>query len=275
MLLGLAAGCAGLPETGMTRVHSGEFELAQQDFSGRPRGSGPIPARRLILVIEGDGPAWPAADRAPSDPTPGVSSARALARSLQVRWGEGSDVIYLGRPCQYGGTHRGAPCDPRWWTTDRYAQPVIAAYAAWLDVFALNREPRSLCLVGVSGGGLIAMLLAEQRPEVTGVMTIASPLAIDAWTAHHGLSPVDRGPAVRRGMERLGASRQLHFLGARDAVVPPEAVLADTQRAVDASRIKVLAGVGHAGPWDGARTTAGEPGPLTTPISAWCADGNH
>jgi pimeloyl-ACP methyl ester carboxylesterase len=229
----------------------------------------------LILVIEGDGPAWPAADRAPSDPTPRASTAYGLARSFQAQWGEESAVVYLGRPCQYGGTHRGAPCDPRWWTTDRFAEPVIAAYLAWLDGRGLHREPGSLCLVGVSGGGLIAMLLAEQRPQVAGVMTIASPVAVDAWTAHHRLSPLGQGPAVVRGITRLGTSRQLHFLGAQDPIVPPDAVLADTRRWVDPSRVKVLDGVGHAGPWDRSRTDAGERGPLTTPISAWCAEGSN
>jgi pimeloyl-ACP methyl ester carboxylesterase len=255
-------------------VRAGEFDLAQQNMQGRSGGWAPSVSRRLILVIEGDGPEWPATDRAPRDPSPRASVARALARSLQRQWGDDSVVMYLGRPCQYGGTHKGNSCAARWWTTDRFAEPVIAAYEAWLD-----RRPtdihRSLCLVGVSGGGLIALLLAERRPDVNGVMTIASPVAVDAWTAHHRLSPLGIGKAVVRGIERLGTSRQLHFLGGRDPIVPPEAVWADTQRWAGASSVRVLAEAQHSGPWDRPLTVDGQLGPVLTPIATWCAEGSE
>jgi pimeloyl-ACP methyl ester carboxylesterase len=267
-------GCAGLPDPGVSLVRSGEFDLAQQSLSGPAVRGGSSTAARWLVVIEGDGPVWPAADRAPADPTPRASTALALARGLQRLGGEDTTVFYLGRPCQYGARHRGEACAPRWWTTDRFAEPVIAAYEAWLDRLPQHGR-RSLCLVGVSGGGLIALLLAERRPEVTGVMTVASPVAVDAWTDHHQLTVLGVGTAVARGVERLGANRQLHFLGGRDSIVPLNAVLADTQRLVGAAQVKVLPEARHAGPWDRPPRVAGEIGPMSTPISAWCADGSE
>ena len=230
--------------------------------------------RRRILVIEGDGPDWPAPDRAPRDPTPYPSVALAFAHRMQRTVGADTEVVYLGRPCQYRGRYRGESCESRWWSTDRYGEPVLAAYQQLLD--AMQRiAPAPLCLVGYSGGGLMALLLAGQRSDVAGVMTIASPIAFDAWTAHHRLTPLPVAQDLARGIEALPGPRQAHFLGGQDTVVPISAVLDETRALVGASRVLVVAGARHEGPWAPADDPPRElQGPLSMPISAWCAEGS-
>ena len=49
------------------------------------------------------------------------------------------------------------------------------------------RQPRhrSIVLIGHSGGGTLAVLLAPRIEDVSGVVSIAANLDIDAWADHH------------------------------------------------------------------------------------------
>ncbi len=76
-------------------------------------------------------------------------------------------------------------------------------------------------LLGYSGGGALAMLMAERLPETRAVVTLAGNLAVEAWVAHHGYLPLTASldPAQRPPLDP--ALVQLHAVGGRDRRVPP------------------------------------------------------
>jgi pimeloyl-ACP methyl ester carboxylesterase len=132
-------------------------------------------------------------------------------------------AVYLGRPCYHGlaGT---APCAPGWWTSERYGESVVDSMAAALRPIIAERGHPRIAWFGHSGGGTLAVLLAERFPETVAVVTIAGNLDIDAWADLHGydrltgsLNPVSRPP--------LPANvRQRHYAGGRDRVVPADLI---------------------------------------------------
>ena len=76
-------------------------------------------------------------------------------------------------------------------------------------------------LVGYSGGGALALLLAAERTDVAAVQTLAGNLHPQAWIAHHRLSPLTGSLEPLTYAERLRQIPQRHLTGQRDKVVPP------------------------------------------------------
>lgn len=166
----------------------------------------------LTIVLEGDGLPWatrwqPSGDPSPTDPI-GFRLAAATPGA----------VAYLARPCQFATPAAAARCRVAHWTSHRYGEEVVAAVDRAIDQLAGGRR---LTLVGYSGGGTVAALVAARRHDVARLITLAAPLDVDAWCRAHGqpmlagsLSPLDQA-------DRLAAVPQLHVLAQDDAVVPP------------------------------------------------------
>jgi pimeloyl-ACP methyl ester carboxylesterase len=129
-------------------------------------------------------------------------------------------VVYLGRPCQYV-IAGGANCDSKWWSTARYSDEVVAAVDRMVDRLLARHSAEGLILVGYSGGGAVAALLAARRRDVRGLVTIAANLDTEAWAELHRVSPLmdSVNPASRAA--DIGRTPQVHFAGAKDAIVPP------------------------------------------------------
>jgi pimeloyl-ACP methyl ester carboxylesterase len=169
-------------------------------------------SRPLHVYLEGDGSPW-RGGRAAKYPT----SRDPLMLKLMAL--DSSDSVYLGRPC-YHGLNTSENCEPKWWTSHRYSEPVRDSMAAAL--LNLYSEEQPLVLLGHSGGGALAMLMAERLPNVRAVVTLAANLDIHAWTRRHdypllhgSLNPADRPPLP-------GNIHQLHLAGGRDDNVPAE-----------------------------------------------------
>jgi pimeloyl-ACP methyl ester carboxylesterase len=194
-------------------------------------------AGRLTVYIEGDGAPWPSAARPPADPTPRRPVALLLAgRDPSPR------VAYLGRPCQYLGEAERAKCGMAYWSSRRYVQRVVDAMDAAVTRLKEASGAGSVRLVGHSGGGVIAALLAQRRNDVDSLVTLAAPLSLAAWTARHGLSPLEAAlDPMRMVAGRLPPA--VHFAGEADEVVPPDIVAAFVQR--HGGRLETLAGFDH------------------------------
>ncbi len=167
----------------------------------------------LTVYLEGDGLAWLDAGTPSEDPTP----LEPLALRLALR--DAGPVAYLARPCQYvaGAERRG--CTPIYWTTRRFAPDVVRATSAAIDQLKARSGATRLVLVGYSGGGVLAALVAAARSDVARLVTIAAPLDQRAWTRAEGLAPLTGSLNPADEWEKLRHLPQMHYVGGRDRIV--------------------------------------------------------
>lgn len=195
------------------------------------------------VYFDGDGTPWlhgrwPAADPGPHE-TLGLTLAGLDPRGL-----------YLGRPCYLGAAGH-AECEPSLWTNARYGEAVVESLAQAIRALLADRDPAHVLLVGYSGGGTLAMLVAERVEEVDAVVTIAGNIDVAAWTDLHGYVPLDasldpaRRPPLRRGVQ------QVHLTGELDENVP-SALVRGAVAAQAAGHVVELPGYDHRCCWTAA-----------------------
>lgn len=166
----------------------------------------------LTVVIEGDGNAHDSRGQPSADPTPKDPLGFRIAQA----WPEGP-VAWLARPCQYV---KDPVCTPADWTTARYSESAVAASNLAIDDLKRRSGATRLRLVGWSGGGTMAALLAARRSDVAVLVTLAAPLDLAAWAQWHGASPLT-GSLDPADLSLPPDIVQLHVLGRFDQVVPP------------------------------------------------------
>lgn len=225
------------------RMHYRPWHTASFGLTGYQR---PLARHEAVTVyIEGDGYAWVASDVPSRDPTPLAP----IALELAAR-DPSSNVVYLARPCQYG--ERASPrCDERYWTSARFSPEVIQSYDAVLTQLKATAAPPGFHLVGFSGGGAVALLLASGRQDVLSVRTIAGNIDHKAWTQLHDISPLGASLNAADRTESLASIPQLHFVGADDAVMPIAVAETYRQRFRDRRcvRIVTVPGAAHTTGW--------------------------
>lgn len=169
----------------------------------------------LFVYIEGDGLAYLDTRTPSTDPTPVDPLALRLAAA-----DPGPAVVYLGRPCQFVPGRADPRCGVRLWTTARFGADVVASIYDAINRERLRSPQRPLVLVGYSGGGVIAALVAARREDVSLLVTIAAPLDVADWTRRMGVSPLDGSEVPLDHVERLSQVRQVAFAGQGDKTVP-------------------------------------------------------
>lgn len=194
----------------------------------------------LHVYLEGDGRPWLTRRQISTDPTP----QNPLAMRLMLR--DPAPGLYLGRPCYHGST-ADPGCSPWLWTHGRYSDAVIASMAAALTKAA--GEHRALTLIGYSGGGTIAMLMATRLANLNRLVTVAANLDTAAWTRHHGYSPLT-GSMNPAELPILPARiTQLHLAGGRDRNVPPM-LSAPTIAGQPGAELRIIPGYNHRCCWE-------------------------
>ncbi|MDO8925492.1 MAG: dienelactone hydrolase family protein [Sideroxyarcus sp.] len=169
----------------------------------------------LHVYLEGDGTPWARKRVAASDPTPRTPLMLELMALDPV------PSLYLGRPC-YHGLNNAKACTPDLWTNRRYSEAVVASMSAALD--RLTVDYQALVLMGYSGGGTLAMLLAERQPKTKALISVAANLDTERWTELHKQQPLSGSlnPATRIPLPlRI---TQMHYAGGKDDNVPPSLV---------------------------------------------------
>ncbi|MEX0731296.1 MAG: hypothetical protein WED00_15865 [Aquisalimonadaceae bacterium] len=190
-----------------------EFEVSRHTLTAHYAAGDHRASDRLHVYLSGDGTPW-AGGRYPAlDPSP----RRSLILELMAL--DPAARLLLNRPC-YGHGRMPPQCHPALWTSARYSEEVVAAMDEALDQARVAFASEHIVLIGYSGGGTLAWLLAQRRDDVVGVMTVAANLDHRQWTAHHGylpltesLDPTELSPLRQR-------IRQWHLVGGRDADVP-------------------------------------------------------
>ena len=177
-------------------------------FFSAPRGA------MLFVFIEGDGTPWSGNGRKPArDPTP----QRALALELALRTPR--SVMYLGRPCYFLARSDSA-CRPGVWTAERYSASIVDSLSQVVNRFVEDHAYRSVILIGYSGGGTLAVLMASNIPSTAAVVTIGANLDVAAWSSWNGYLPLEGSlnPAAQPPLKPN--IRQWHLVGGRDLIVP-------------------------------------------------------
>jgi pimeloyl-ACP methyl ester carboxylesterase len=177
----------------------------------------PAAAAEVWVFIEGDGTPFVAGGREVAiDPSPRTPLALSLATKTP------GTVVYVGRPC-YFGLASDPGCSSALWTDARYSEAVVASLAAVVRATA----PRArVTLVGYSGGGTLATLLAPRLPSVRAVITVAANLDVAGWASLHRYTPLGASLDPARRAPLPPALRALHLVAGRDTAAPP-ALLGD------------------------------------------------
>jgi pimeloyl-ACP methyl ester carboxylesterase len=170
----------------------------------------------LPVYIEGDGLAFVSTTEISPDPTP----VDPLALRLAVEDHRPS-IVYIARPCQFAVDDLGHVCRADLWTSGRYGETVVSAMNHALDQIKALAGAHGFELIGYSGGGTVAALLAARRSDVVGLRTVAGNLDPAGWTVLHDLSPLSNSLDPMTIAPQLARLPQRHYAGGNDAVVPP------------------------------------------------------
>lgn len=170
----------------------------------------------LTVYFEGDGMAWVSSTQPSLDPTP----RNPVALELAVRHPDNA-VAYLARPCQYV-RDSDAACQQIYWTAQRFAPEVVEASDVAVDALKQRFGARHLTLVGYSGGGAIAALVAARRHDVIRLVTVAGNLDHLAWTSAKRISPLTGSLNPVDFWQSLASIRQIHLVGEKDQVMGVE-----------------------------------------------------
>jgi dienelactone hydrolase len=149
------------------------------------------------------------------DPTPRLAQSWELARLDP--W---PLVLYLARIGQFMPAYAG-PAYQRYWTAGRLAPEAVSAASAAIDEVKSRVGAKRIHLVGFSGGGGLAVLLAGARADVASLVTVAGLLDIDWWVKDNGWLPLtgSLNPAGAAGS--LAPIPQIHYYGHDDRVIVP------------------------------------------------------
>lgn len=223
LLLLMLAGCTSIP-TPLERANTAHQLVASASWKGDiidtpvfslqayyPRSL--ENAETLTVYIEGDGLAWVGSTTISFDPTP----IDPLALKLAIR--DPRAAVYLARPCQYTSAGRNLECQPKYWTSHRFAAEAVDSISAAIDALKTRFDASRLVLVGYSGGGAVAALVAARRHDVDRLITVAGNLDHYAWTTAHRLSPLVGSLNPSDFAASLLAIPQVHFVGGKDKVV--------------------------------------------------------
>ncbi len=193
-----------------------QVEVPDPRIRGFARQTAPGAATSSVtFYIESDGAPWRFPDEPPVDPTPLKPVVLRMAIDDPA-----PAVAYLGRPCQFLPAAELRNCDPRLWMRARFSDDVVTAMNTAVDRIKQRYGAREVKLVGYSGGGAMAALLAARRSDVSCLVTIAAPLDTTAWTEALHVSPLSLSlnPADQTGA--LTRVPQTHFRGLQDKLVP-------------------------------------------------------
>lgn len=197
-----------LPDS--TTVVSAGFKHALVSKSGA--------SPRLHVYIEGDGIPFESRFVIAKDPSP------TNPLMLHLMELDKTQSLYLGRPCYFNRSHADLTderCTPNYWTHARYSDAVVESMISALRSYLRLHPARGISLIGHSGGGTLAMLMAARMPEVDQIVTLAGNLDTEAWAKLHHYTPLKDSPNPANLSADKLPHHQLHIGGDKDTNIPP------------------------------------------------------
>ncbi len=219
-------------------INTGDFTLLS--YQRLNKGSDSI-----RIYIEGDGKAWESRHELSGDPTP----SNPLALRLAIL-DPAENVAYIGRPGQYPIDDI-EECDSKYWSKLRFAPEVIDAFNKAIDQLKEAAKASQVELVGYSGGGAIAVLVAARRNDVASIRTIGGNLDPKAFCQYHKVDPLEGSLDPMVIAQEISHIPQRHFIGSRDTVVPDAIAWSFVKEEGDRGydRITIVKGATHTKPW--------------------------
>ncbi len=205
------------------------------------------PATTIHVYIEGDGNSWKTKYKLSDNPTPH----QPLALKLALR-DQHSHVVYLARPCQYTPLNLDLHCSNKFWSSHRYAPEVIASMNEVLDQLKEKSKNSNFVLIGFSGGASVATLIAAQRKDISGLITVAGDLNHEKLNQFHKTTPLNGSLNPSNVAHLVKDLPQHHWNGSRDKIIPTW-VAEDFARKVNnpaCVKVTTLKGVSHHKGWE-------------------------
>ena len=190
--------------------------------------------KQMVVYIEGDGMAWISRDQLSSNPTPVQPIALKLA-SIDTN----SNVLYIARPCQYLWPQKMDRCSSRYWSDKRGSEEVISSINQAISIVKQKQNIPSIRLIGYSGGGGIAALIADRRADVSEFVSVSGNLNYKLFTQTHNLSPMNGSIDPITVANQIGSIPQIHYVGADDKIIPKQIALSFSDK------VKVISDVSH------------------------------
>lgn len=192
------------------------------------------PGAPINIYIEGDGFAWRTKTQISENPTPHHPLALQLA-SVDPS----ENVAYLARPCQYIDLNDQANCDSAYWSSKRFSEEVIVSMNEAIGFLSTKSSSKKINLIGYSGGGAVAMLVAARRTDVETIRTIAGNLDHEALNRYHKVSFIKHSLNPINVASKLSQLPQRHFVGNQDKIIPLFIAQQFKQASFDSSCVQI------------------------------------
>lgn len=205
------------------------------------------PGSEATIYIEGDGLAFISRTQPSLDPTPKNPVALHLATH-----DTSPNVIYIARPCHYVENIAAGPCrDANYWGLKRFSPEALRSMDQAIDYMVKEHGLTKLHLVGFSGGGGMAILLASRRNDVVSVRTVAGNLDHNTFTELHNVSPMTGSLNPVHEAANINKIPQHHFIGEWDEIVTPSIYISyrNASRDLSCVRHSIVKGAEHSSGW--------------------------
>ncbi len=170
--------------------------------------------KNLHIYFEGDGLAWITKTLVSEDPTP----LNPMTFKLLLK-DNSNCKVYIARVCQYVND---SLCNKQAWTSHRFNKHIINSTNEVINQLKKQFKNESFSFIGYSGGAAIASLVANQRNDVTNLITIAGNLNTKLWTELKNLSPLSKSLNPVNHTDSIQTLKQYHLIGENDNIIPFE-----------------------------------------------------
>ena len=204
--------------------------------------------KNFHIYLEGDGASVTGTGRASMDPTP-INPVGLKLAALD----KDANVVYLARPCQFEAKQIDMRCSPKYWTTHKYSAEIVSSINEAINKLIEKYSPERTTLIGFSGGGTIAALVAARRHDIYKLITIAGNLDHVYHTQQFKITPLYGSLNPTDYADRLSTIAQIHFIGREDSIIPKSVLLSYKEKIHgDEKTVKIvpIKGADHTCCWE-------------------------